>query len=333
MIRIPVVVCAMLGILASIELASGQDEQPAFTPKLRIAFSSYRRTARQPKVYFYDHDGRATGRITGTIESGNKESETHASLTADGSMCAMAHEVENKVSQVFLWNAGTKKFLELPEVNNSPNSQLCPTLSGNGRWMAFAGWSRPGGNQRWDVYLYDLEEEQLDVLSPVNSQPNDERMPALSSNGRWLAFTSNSKSGVGLVDVFLFDRQSKRTFTLPRANSSARDVDPSLSGDGRLLAFSSDREGGLGGRDILLFDRESELFVPLPGLNSVAHEQSPHISANGRYIAFVSERIKGEGERDIYVYDCESKSLLTTPDLNSAKEDLDPCVIVFPPSH
>lgn len=320
---------------AAMNCSAANADDKMFSPKLRIAFSSYRRTPRQPKIYFYDHDGVSKGKIVGTIETANKESDSHVSLANGGRLCAFAHELENNVSQVFLWSRDTKQYLDLPNLNISPNSQLCPSLSGDGRWLVFAAWSRPGANQRWDVLLYDVQQEKTVPLPGMNTQYHDERTPALSGDGRWIAFTSNAKQpvragGQSPADIVFYDRKADRVLRLPRLNSPSRDVDPSLSGDGNLIAFSSDRFGGKGGRDIYLYDRRQEEFLPLLGLNAVAHEQSPSLTSNGRYIAFVSERISGEGERDIFLYDRQTSRLLPTPALNAPQEDFDPCVITLP---
>ena len=135
--------------------------------------------------------------------------------------------------------------------------------------------------------------------------------------------------GVGLTDVYLYDRKESKAVDVTKLNSPQSDVEPTLSHDGKLIAFVSDRPGGKGGRDVYLYDRDAGKLVDLPGLNSAAHEQSPALSLGGRFIVFVSERVKGEGERDVYLYDRKAEKLLPTPGLNSKAEDFDPCVVVL----
>jgi Tol biopolymer transport system component len=216
-------------------------------------------------------------------------------------------------------------------INDAPNShQVCPSFPADGQSVAFAAWGRPGGSPRWGVYLFDLAGKQFLDLPRLNGESFDARMPALSGDGRWLAYCSNARDGVGSTDVCLYDLKEKATVVVPEMNSKSLDLQPSLSGDGRLVAFVSDRPGGEGGRDIYLYDRADKKFLPLPGLNSPAAEQCPSLSADGRYLAFVSERLDGAGERDIYLYDREKQRLLPTPGLNSREDDFDPCVIVLP---
>jgi Tol biopolymer transport system component len=282
-----------------------------------------------PRVYFYEHDGVAQGKVLGSIEPVNQRSDYHPSLSHDGRFCAFASELENQTGRIQLWDLKEKKLLELPALNDTPHAQMGAALSGDGQLLAFTAWNRPGASQRWDVLLYDVAARKLLDLPGLNTQAFDERMPALSGDGRFLAFTSNAKGGVGLTDIHLYDRGERQVLALPGLNSEHLDVEPSLSADGRLIAFVSDRPGGRGGRDLYLFDRAAEKLLPLTGLNSVAHEQSPSLSPDGRFVAFVSERIGGAGERDLYVYDREAQQLLPTPGLNAKQEDFDPCVIVL----
>jgi Tol biopolymer transport system component len=323
----------MLGAVAAIATADPPPARPAST-KLLIAFASYRERPLHPKVYFYEHDGIDNGKIVGSIEPVNQRSDYHPSLSHDGRFCAFASEKENDVGRIQLWDVKERKLLasamnDPPGLNDSPNGQLGAALSGDGKLLAFAAWARPGVSNRWGVLLYDLPARKLVELPGVNSPNFDVRMPALSGDGRFLAFTTNARGGAGLTDVALFDRQERKLDPLTEMNSPNMDIEPSLSADGRLIAFVSDRPGGTGGRDIYLFDRVARKLVPLPGLNSAAHEQSPALSPDGRYLVFVSERLGGAGERDIYLYDREQKKLLPTPGLNSKQEDFDPCVVVL----
>jgi Tol biopolymer transport system component len=302
----------------------------AQSPQLLIAFSSYRERPQHPQIYFYEHDGLATGKIAGNIPTAGKRSDNRASLSVDGRICAFAAEVENETSRIFVWDRTDQKLLETPTLNDSPNAQLWPTLSGDGKFVAFAAWNRPGATLRWDLFLYDLAAKQVSALAEINTPAGDERMPAFSRDGRLLAFTTNSPDGAGLSDIQIIDWRRAEPQSLAGLNTPHREVEPSLSADGRWLAFVSDRPGGVGGRDVYLFDCQERKLTPLAGLNSVAHEQTPSLSPDGRYIAFVSERIRGEGERDIFLYDRQAQKLLETPGLNARQEDIDPCVIVLP---
>jgi Tol biopolymer transport system component len=306
------------------------DEKPP-GPKLLIAFGSYRERPKHPNIFFYEHDGSGSGKILGKAGTPRgATAEGHPSLSADGRYCAFTFELENNTGRIYFWDRKDNKLIEHPVLNSSPNAQMGPSLSADANLIAFAAWARPGAvGQGWHVFLYDRGAKKLLDLPGLNSQAFEDRLPALSGDGRWLAFTSNRKDGVGGTDIYLYDRKESKLVDLLKLNSKQMDAEPSLSADGNLIAFTSDRPGGKGGRDIYLFDRAADKFLPLPGLNTAAHEYSPSLSPDGRYIVFVSERLGGEGERDIYLYDRQAQKLLPTPGLNSKTEDFDPCVIVL----
>jgi Tol biopolymer transport system component len=318
-------------LLATLVLPARPAAEPAKV-KLLLAFASYRERPKHPNIFFYEHDGVGQGKIIGSVATprGVASAEAHPSLSHDGRFCAFTSELENQTGRIHLWDLKEQKLIDLPVINETPNAQMGPSLSADGNLIAFAAWNRPKAvGQGWNVFLFDVAGKKLLDLPELNSQMFNDRMPALSGDGRFVAFTSNRKGGAGLTDVYLYDRKESKLVALPEMNSKHMDIEPSLSGDGHLLAFVSDRPGGQGGRDIYLFDRTANKLLPLPGLNSEVHEQSPALSPEGRFIAFVSERLGGEGERDIYLYDRETKRLLPTPGLNSKAEDFDPCVIVL----
>jgi dipeptidyl aminopeptidase/acylaminoacyl peptidase len=306
--------------------------------KILIAFSSVRerRAPPYPRVFFYEHDGVANGKLVGFVETLTKgdqktRSDMHPSLSRDGRFCAFSAQMgPTNGARIEVWDRQDKKLLLLPSIHESPKVHfMTPSVGADGKLVAFSVWARPGSTSRWGIFLYDTAEKKLIDLPKLNQETSDQRMPAISEDGRTLAYVSNSKESVGLTDIHLYDIDKKEVLTLPEVNSKLADVQPTLSGDGRLLAFASDRPGGVGLRDIYLYDRTAKQFLPLPGLNSAAHDQSPSLSADGRYLAFVSERLGGAGERDLYLYDRQTQKVLPTPGLNSKDDDYDPCVIVL----
>src|SRR5262249_41975870 len=147
------------------------------------------------------------------------------------------------------------KLVDLPKLNDSPNAQLSPALSGDGKLLTFSAWNRSGASPRWNVLLYDVENRKLLDVPKLNREGFDSRMSAISGDGRYLAYARNAKGGVGLNDVYLYDRKEGKPIDVAKMNSAQSDVEPTLSHDGRLVAFVSDRPGGKGGRDLYLYDR------------------------------------------------------------------------------
>ncbi len=311
--------------------------QPPAAPKLLLAFASTRERwdPPYPKIYFYEHDGVANGKLLGSVDSitggvNKTRADMHPSLSRDGRLCAFCSQFGVlDGGRVEIWDRQEKKLLELPSVQENPKiHQMGASLAGDGKIVAFSAWARPGRTSRWGVFLYDLPAKKVIDLPKLNRENSDQRMPAYSADGRWLAYASNAPGGVGSTDIYLYDLVEKKLLALPEMNSKNLDLQLSLSGDGRLVAFSSDRPGGAGGRDIYLYDRADKKFLPLAGVNSETAEQSSSLSADGRYLAFVSEKLGGMGERDVYLYDRATQKLLPTPGLNSKQDDFDPCVIL-----
>lgn len=329
------VALAALAVLPAL-LPARPAPDAAAPPRLLLAFAStrVRRDPPYPQVYFYEHDGVAGGKLLPPVESITKgtnftRADMHPALSRDGRLCAFSAQFGIlDGARVEVWDRTDNKLVPLPGVQETPKvHQMGVALSGDGKRVAYSAWARPGGSARWGVYVYDVPTGKVLDLPGLNRDAADQRMPALSADGRVLAYASNARGGVGATDVYLYDLVAKAVVAVPELNGPTLDLQPALSGDGRLVAVSSDRPGGVGGRDIYLFDRTDKKFLPLPGLNSADADQSPALSPDGRYVAFVSERAGGAGDRDIYLYDRTAGKLLPTPGLNHQEDDFDPCLV------
>src|SRR5262245_60751984 len=136
----------MSRLLASVLLLVTAAPAPAQEVKLLIAFASFRERPRHPKVYFYEHDGVSQGKLVGSIDAVNMRSDYRPWLSHDGRFCAFASELENQTGRVSFWDRKERKLVDLPKVNDSPNAQMSPALSGDGRLLAFSAWDRPGAS-------------------------------------------------------------------------------------------------------------------------------------------------------------------------------------------
>src|SRR5262245_25201147 len=277
--------CLIVAVSASVSSLPAQEAAPG---KLLIAFSSYRERPRHPSIFFYEHDGVASGKMVGSVGTPRADNASgHPSLSHDGRFCTFTFEVENNAGRIFCWDRQEQKLVTMPVINDSPKALLRPSFSGDSNLIAFCGWSRPGGpGPGYHIFLYDRPGKKLIDLPGLNSQAFDDRLPALSGDGRFLAFVSNRKGGQGLTDLYLYDRKESKLLDTPGLNTKYSELEPSMNADGNLIAFSSERTGGLGGRDIYLYQRGGK-YLTLPGLNSPSHEYSPSLSPDGRYIAFV----------------------------------------------
>jgi Tol biopolymer transport system component len=138
----------------------------------------------------------------------------------------------------------------------------------------------------------------------LNSPYTDEQ-PALSGDGRFLAFVSNRN---GTRSLLLYDLQQKQFVNLPRLNRrDAIAESPSISYSGRYLVYvASDRARP----EIELYDRATQqISVVTSGYRGWV--RNPGISPDGRYIVFETGI---RGQWDIEVLDRGSNIELDLPD-------------------
>jgi Tol biopolymer transport system component len=145
-----------------------------------------------------------------------------------------------------------QSFVAPPQViGGGINSQFAdehPTLSSNGRYLAFASDRTYSRN----IYLYDLQAKRFIDLPNLNRLNSSQDQPTLSADGRYIAYVSTER---GRPDVFVYDRNSGRSQLLTATiRGSVRY--PTISGDGKTVAYQSSR---LGQWHIELYDRGAQL--------------------------------------------------------------------------
>jgi Tol biopolymer transport system component len=143
-------------------------------------------------LYVRDMQTGVTIRLTNGPESPN--AELGMALDGDG-----AHAAFSALGDILVRNLRSGAVTRVPaEVTDVPNDELVsPSLSRNGRFLAFAGDTGNAGS----VYVYDLQTGDLERVA-------DGGGPRLSADGRWVAFVSSSSGLVkgdtnGVADVFV----------------------------------------------------------------------------------------------------------------------------------
>ncbi len=154
----------------------------------------------------------------------------------------------------------------------------------------------------------------------------ESRGSALSTDGRWVALTSNATDLVAgdtnsTRDVFLRDRLTGTTtrVSVNSAGAQANNLSGhvSLSADGQFIAFMSLATNLVTGdtnnsADIFVHDRQTaqttRVSISSSGVQSNADSEHPCISADGRFVAFTSQAgnlVTGDtnGFKDIFVHD------------------------------
>lgn len=132
--------------------------------------------------------------------------------------------------------------------------------------------------------------------------------PALSPDGRWLAFASDRPGGEGGLDIWLCERNgdgwSRSVNAGPTINTAAHDAFPFFSIDGRLF-FASKGHIGFGGYDIFYtsLDTYGQWQNPVnlgPPINSPLDDITFYMSPDGASGFFSSTR--NGGDDDIYYW-------------------------------
>ena len=208
-----------------------------------------------------------------------------------------------------------------------------PAISANGRFVAFVSAAPdlvPGDtNGRSDVFVHDRQTrrtERVSVDSAGTQADGDSASPALSADGRFVAFSSSATNLVpgdtnGQADVFVHDRQVRTTERVS-VDSAGHESDgwsdrPSISAGGRFVAFCTFATNLVAGDtngqwDEFVHDRRTgateRVSVDNAGTEANASSHGPSISAGGRFVVFASDAtnlVPGDtnGVRDVFVRD------------------------------
>lgn len=283
--------------------------------------------------------------IAGDGSRGNASS-FRGSVSADGRYVTFISTASNLVegdtngqNDIFVHDRQTGNTVRVSVSSDGAqanNSSDCPKLSGNGRFVVFSSNATnlvaDDNNSANDIFVHDLQTgvtERISMASDGNPSNSLCNYPAISADGRFVAFVSNASNLVegdtnGQHDVFVRDRLNNSTERVSVA-SDGTEADswsywPSLSGDGRYVAFYS-LAGNLvngdtnGVFDVFLHDRESgitdRISVSPEGVEANGYSALPILSPDGRFVAFSSTAGNlvaddTNGTWDVFVHDREN---------------------------
>ncbi len=210
------------------------------------------------------------------------------------------------------------------------------SISADGRFVAFYSLATNlvsgDTNSKFDIFVHDRQTgttERVNVATGGGQADDDSYNPAISADGRFVAFESNATDLVsgdtnGVRDVFVHDRQTGTTERVNVATGGGEanngSYTPAISADGRFVAFYSDATNLVSGDtngtiDIFVHDRQTgtteRVSVATNGDQATGGDSfGPAISADGRFVAFESDATNlvsgggdSNGNRDIFVHD------------------------------
>ena len=192
-----------------------------------------------------------------------------------------------------------------------------PSISGDGRYVAFSTLSTNLEGNGPYVYVRDLQANTTTLVSRANGADGapaaySAQQPSISADGRHVAFSSESDNltpddtDAGFWDVFVRDLQANTTTLVSRPSGTEGEKgndgsdDPSISADGRYVAFSSwasnlSTEDADSAGDIFVRDLQANTTTLASRATGAAgtpgdwDSSEPSISADGRYVAFRSD--------------------------------------------
>ncbi len=240
----------------------------------------------------------AAGPVLASGEAGDPRSNYNPALSADGRWIAFESALGNlnfakrygrmQVLARDLRSGRTLAISHPPDLTIS-RSAYNPTISGDGRLVAYEAYDRPdqpGGGTR--IVVRDLRSGRERAV-PVEGASE----PRLSADGRWLAFSALVQAR---SVVYVLDLRSGRTRQVSGAAEEA--WEPVLSARGDVVAYTAADAGGES--HVVVTRGGARTEIASPAGSGLAFE--PSLSANGRRVAFVA-RPGGTRQTQVFVRD------------------------------
>ncbi|MBA2481145.1 MAG: PD40 domain-containing protein [Planctomycetes bacterium] len=287
--------------------------------------------SRTYQISLFDTEAGSSWVSTDSAGTLGNDASQHASLNGDGRFIAFASLADNltsdgasgiRVSDIFLKDrsTGATDCLSLsPSGAADTGDSTRPAISRNGRRVAFHSTSRQlvagtPADMVAGLFVHDrfahttVRADASDAGTPGNLPPRGLDRPALSAEGRYVAFSSQADNLVagdtnGHTDVFVRDLTLGRTVRASVATGGGQadgiSFDPSISNDGRYVCFRSDAT------NLVIGDTNArvDVFVRdlVAGTTIRVHYGLDGIQANGD--AVISAQICGDGFAVAYTSD------------------------------
>jgi Tol biopolymer transport system component len=242
------------------------------------------------EILLWDRQSRKTELVSVTPSGDSADGISFApSISADGRFVAFMSWAENLVpgdtngqADIFVRDrqtGQTERVSAAADAAPANGYSYSPSISGDSRFVAFVSEATnlaPGDtNEAPDIFVRDRLSGKTEPLSVAadggpaqgGGSPTD-RAPAISSDGRFVAFVSSAANLVagatgGADQVYVRDRLTRTTERIARGGSGAvsgKGGSPAISGDGRFVAFGSEADDVVPGdtngrRDVFVAER------------------------------------------------------------------------------
>jgi Tol biopolymer transport system component len=280
--------------------------------------------------------------VDSTGVEGNGESRW-PSISSDGRYVGFSSKATNLVAgdtngseDIFVHNRQTGQTIRVSVDSTGVEGNgesFWPSISSNGRYVGFSSKATNlvagDANGSEDIFVHDRQTGQtlrVSVDSTGVEGNGESRWPSISSDGRYVAFSSIATNLVagdtnGSEDIFVHDRQTGQTVRVSvdstGVEGNADSYDPSISSDGRYVVFDSLATNLVAGDtndsyDVFMHDRQTgqtlRVSVDSTGVEGNGESRWPSISSDGRYVGFSSSAtnlVTGDtnGSYDVFVYD------------------------------
>lgn len=304
-------------------------------------------------VFMWDRQAGRTSLVsTPPVAEGEQSASRYADMSDDGGVVAYtaaifeedpAAGIDRAIYAFDRQTQSTSLVFEVHDTGRGGGAELSPpTLSADGRYVAFrtsTGYGTDSASS--SVLLHDRTTGQTEMVTEHGGAAVPGEAPAVSADGRFVAFASSSDELVpgdddGDVDVFVHDRSTGST-ELVSVGDDGRPGDgdstsPSISADGRHVVFHSDAPLSTLDTDrlpdVYAFDRDTDRTTLVTKALAVdpqsddrwndAGSYDASIDGEGRHVAFSTMDRLSDGRdtnriTDVYVHDLLGGSPSTGP--------------------
>ena len=211
-----------------------------------------------------------------------------------------------------------KNAKPISEINTNEN-EGAQALSADGRLLFFTACNRPGGFGSCDIYFSVFNGKKWSSPKNAGNIVNGgswDAQPTISSDNRFLYFSSNRAGGKGKKDIWRaellsIEENGSLKWGKPKnlgdtINTQGDEISPFLHPNNKSFYFASDFHVGMGGMDLFQTALEIDGTLIKPKnmgfpINTFKDEQGLNIGFDGKTAYFASERDKIKG-LDIFTF-------------------------------